>query len=55
MLYIILIWIVFLVIGMFAAQKFESIANMKGHEGYFWWCFWLGAIGWANHTQQEIQ
>ena len=47
MLYIILIWIVFLVIGMFAAQKFESIANMKGHEGYFWWCFWLGFVGWA--------
>lgn len=44
---IIIIGIVSLIIGGFAATKFESIAKMKGHEGYFWWCFWLGAIGWA--------
>lgn len=29
------------------AGKFEKIANMKGHNGYFWWCFLLGAAGWA--------
>ena len=47
MAYIITIWIVLLVVNGIAASKFESIAKMKGHEGYFWWCFWLGVIGWA--------
>ena len=23
------------------AKKFESIANEKGHSGYFWWCFFF--------------
>lgn len=45
--YIIIVCIVILVISGIAALKFESIANMKGHSGYFWWCFLLGAIGWA--------
>jgi hypothetical protein len=28
-----------------AAMEFEAIANMKGHHGYWGWCFWLGFIG----------
>lgn len=36
-----------LVIAYFAARKFEEIAEMKGHSGYFAWCFWLGIIGWC--------
>lgn len=47
MVYAIVGCIIGLVISAIAAAKFESIANMKGHFGYFWWCFWLGAIGWA--------
>ena len=38
---------VVLVIDYFAASKFEEIAEMKGHSGYFAWCFWLGIIGWC--------
>ena len=45
--YIIIFLIIFFAISAFVAMKFEAIANMKGHTGYFWWCFWLGAIGWA--------
>ena len=29
------------------ALEFEKIANLKGYKGYFWWCFLLGAAGWA--------
>ena len=29
-----------------AASKFEKIAVMKGHSGYFWYCFFLGIAGW---------
>ncbi len=38
-----------LVIAFFVliARKFASIAEMKGHQGYFWWCLLLGAVGWA--------
>ena len=36
-----------LVISGIVASKFDEIADMKGHSGYFWWCFILGAIGWA--------
>ena len=39
--------IVVLAICALAASKFEEIAKMKGHRGYFWWCFLLGAAGWA--------
>lgn len=39
--------IVYIIINVFVAGKFDSIANMKGHEGYFSWCFVLGVIGWA--------
>ena len=35
-----------LILGI-TADKFEAIANLKGHSGYYWWCFWLGVIGWA--------
>lgn len=38
--------IVGLFIAVIAADKFDKIAQMKGHQGYFWWCFWLGIIGW---------
>lgn len=41
----ILIAIVVLVIDYIIANKFEKIANMKGHSGYFWWCFLLGFVG----------
>lgn len=38
-----------LVIAFFVliARKFASIAEMKGHQGYFWWCLLLGVVGWA--------
>ena len=39
-----------LVINAAVAGKFEKIAHMKGHKGYFWWCFFLGAIGWRMVT-----
>ncbi len=44
-LIIVLIFIV--VVLAYSASEFERIANMKGHKGYFWWCFLLGAVGWA--------
>ena len=37
--------LVALAINAAVAGKFEKIARMKGHKGYFWWCFFLGAIG----------
>jgi hypothetical protein len=37
---------VFFTMDYFISKKFEDIANLKGHEGYFWWCFWLGLLGW---------
>jgi undecaprenyl pyrophosphate phosphatase UppP len=47
----IIFWIVIcvaaaVVVSYLAAKKFEAIANMKGYQGYFWWCFWLGVAGW---------
>lgn len=41
-----LILLVYLVIHGIIARKFEEIAQLKGHSGYFWWCFWLGPAGW---------
>lgn len=40
---------IFFVIDWFVAQRFDEIAQMKGQppKKYFWWCFWLGIIGWA--------
>ena len=38
--------IIVIVIEGFVAFKFEEIAKMKGHKEYFWWCFWLGPVGW---------
>lgn len=43
---IFLVCVISLVIDILVTFKFSAIAEMKGHEGYFWWCFWLGAIGW---------
>ena len=43
----ILMIILMIVVHALAASKFEKIANMKGHQGYFWWCFCLGMVGWA--------
>lgn len=44
----ILVFVVMLVIDWFAAKQFHEIAKMKGHpqKKYFWWCFWIGMIGW---------
>lgn len=44
--YMIIILIISLTINVVAATEFESIAKMKGHKGYFWWCVLLGIIGW---------
>ena len=44
--YIPLILFVVVVIDLLAASKFSDIAKMKGHQGYFWWCFLLGLVGW---------
>ena len=38
--------IVMLIVYGAAASAFEQIANEKGHEGYFWWCFLCGIVGW---------
>ena len=38
--------IVVLIIYWLSAKEFETIARMKGHQGYFWWCFFLGIVGW---------
>lgn len=46
MAYFIVGAVIGLVISGIAAGKFNEIAQMKGHNGYFWWCFWLGIIGW---------
>ena len=35
-----------LVIDALIAGKFENIAEMKGHHGYFVWCLLFGPIGW---------
>jgi hypothetical protein len=45
--YLIVVAIIVFAISAIVARKFEKIANMKGHQGYFWWCFWLGIAGWA--------
>ena len=44
----ILVLAVILMIDWFAAKQFHEIAKMKGHpeKKYFWWCFWIGMIGW---------
>lgn len=42
----IIVILVGVVINALAAGKFEDIAEMKGHRGYFAWCFFFGAIGW---------
>ncbi len=45
--YIILACDIGLAVSALASSQFNKIAEMKGHSGYFWWCFWLGAAGWA--------
>ncbi len=43
-----LLWIVIAVIlDVIVALKFDRIAGMKGHTGYFLWCFLFGPAGWA--------
>lgn len=39
--------IVLLVVYVFAAVEFNSIANQKGYPGskYGWWCFWFPVVG----------
>lgn len=43
----VLIIVVYFVIWLLAAQVFEEIAEMKGHNGkrFFWWCFFVGPVG----------
>lgn len=42
----IIILLVYLVICIFAANKFQEIAEMKGHKERYWaWCFWLPFFG----------
>ena len=43
---IVIVLIVYVVIAFVAAAKFDEIANMKGHQGYFVYCLLLGIIGW---------
>ncbi len=46
MFFLILILLLgYIILGWLISGRFESIANEKGHYGYFWWCFWLGIIG----------
>lgn len=44
-LFILTIFFIYLVLDYLIAKKFESIANLKGHSGYFVWCFIFGIIG----------
>ena len=44
---VVFIAIIYLVLDVVISQKFESIAEEKGHSGYFAWCFFRGAVGWA--------
>ena len=47
-IWIFAIVVLFFVLDWFVAKRFDEIAQMKGQppEAYFWWCFWLGVIGW---------
>jgi uncharacterized membrane protein YkvI len=45
MMWVLIVCIIVLVVDYFIAKKFEYIANEKGYEGYFWWCFWVGLFG----------
>lgn len=42
----ILFFFIMLVFNVIVAPKFASIAEEKGYTGYFWWCFFLGIVGW---------
>jgi formate-dependent nitrite reductase membrane component NrfD len=61
--WILLFVIIFFVIDINVSVKFEEIAKEKGHQGYFWWCFWLGIIGYCmvialpdrNPAEKETQ
>lgn len=45
MVILIISCIIVIFIAFIAAKKFNEIAEMKGHTGYFAWCFFLGIIG----------
>ena len=47
MVYFVIGLIIGLLVLFFAAGEFQSIAEMKGHEGkkFFWWTFLAGPIG----------
>ena len=47
MVYYVIGLILGLIVLFFAAGEFQSIAEMKGHEGkkFFWWTFLTGPIG----------
>jgi hypothetical protein len=45
--WILLFLIIFFAIDYSVSYEFEKIAKEKGHQGYFWWCFWLGFIGYC--------
>ena len=44
----ILVLICALVLNFFIAKEFQNIAYEKNANDikYFWWCFWLGIVGW---------
>ena len=37
--------VVAILINIAISSKFELIASEKGYAGYFWWCFFLGLVG----------
>jgi uncharacterized membrane protein YkvI len=65
LLIILIVICIFYFIDYLISKKFETIANMKGHKGYFWWCFWTTFVGYimvvalpdrsqvSNNEQQE--
>ena len=40
-------FVVVIAINLIVASQFEKIAIMKGHQGYYFWCFLFGPAGWA--------
>ena len=49
MLNVLLVCAIALALAWFIAKEFYAIAVEIGHSNRksFWWCFWLGFVGWA--------
>ena len=45
--YLLVFLVIALVLDAIVSARFEAIAEEKGYDGYFWWCFALGPAGWA--------